>query len=144
MARQDARDNPRRQGIQQQPAAADKRESRRKREDIVQGLGDFRAVVQGVGHKIEPLSLVKVYGAAAQSDTDQLPQIDADFVRDWHWGAFTFLMASGEQRGSKNWRKLNRVDLDDIYEPYPDDDYYEQRLGKPPKSSVTPKIGRKP
>jgi len=38
--------------------------------------------------------------------------------------------ASGTQRGSEKWRKANLVDLDDIYEPYPDDGYYEQRLGK--------------
>ena len=37
-------------------------------------------------------------------------------------------MASGQQRGSETCRKLNTVDLDEIDDPYPDDDYYEQRL----------------
>jgi hypothetical protein len=98
------------------------------------GDGDFLAVVPGVGHKIEPLSLVKVYGVAAAADKEQeLPAVEAQFVRDWHWGAFAFLMASGEQHGSEKWRKLNKVDLDDIYDPYPDDSYYEERLGKRPK-----------
>ncbi len=40
-----------------------------------------------------------------------------------------FPMASGQQRGSAKWRKLNTVDLDEIDDPYPDDDYYKQRLG---------------
>jgi hypothetical protein len=56
--------------------------------------------------------------------------LKAEFVRHWDWGTFTFLMASGTQRGSEKWRKANRVDLDDIYEPYPNDVYYEKRLGK--------------
>jgi hypothetical protein len=59
-----------------------------------------------------------------------LPRLRAEFVRNWEWGTFTFLMASGQQRGSEKWRNLNSVDLDDIYDPYPDDAYYEARLGK--------------
>lgn len=97
------------------------------------GDGDFQAVVPGIGHKIEMLSLVKVYGTAhmVKSPADP-PRVDAAFVRDWHWGTFTFLGAMGEQHGSEEWRKLNTVDLDDIYDPYPDEDYYERRLGKRP------------
>ena len=94
------------------------------------GSGDFRAVLPGNGHKIETLTLVKVYGVAAISDAMLLPVVQAEFVRDWHWGTFTFLYASGQQRGSEQWRKLNTVDLDDIYDPYPNDEYYRKRLGK--------------
>jgi len=98
------------------------------------GSGDFQAVVPGVGHKLRPLALVKVYGkvygTVAGPAGESLPQVKAQFVRHWDWGTFTFLMASGTQRGSEKWRKANRVDLDDIYDPYPDDGYYEQRLGK--------------
>jgi hypothetical protein len=94
------------------------------------GSGDFRVTIPGTGHKIEPLMLVKVYGVASVNDAKSEPVIKATFARVWHWGTFTFLMASGEQRGSEQWRKLNTVDLDDIYEPYPDDAYYRRRLGK--------------
>ncbi|HEV3006737.1 MAG TPA: hypothetical protein VGX78_19865, partial [Pirellulales bacterium] len=97
------------------------------------GAGDFQAIVPGVGHEIEPLSLVKVYGTVAKAEKkDDPPSLQAEFVRDWHWGTFTFLGAFGEQQGSEKWRKFNRVELDDIYDPYPDDDYYQQRLGERP------------
>jgi len=100
------------------------------------GAGDFQAVVPGVGHKVEPLSLVKVYGTVAKVEKkNELPRVDAEFVRDWHWSTFTFLGALGDQHGSENWRKLNRVNLEDIYDPYPDDDYYEERLGKKPATT---------
>ncbi|HVX10496.1 MAG TPA: hypothetical protein VHC22_04910 [Pirellulales bacterium] len=47
------------------------------------GDGDFRVVVTGVGHKIEPLSLVKVYGTVAKAaKKDELPTVDAAFIRD--------------------------------------------------------------
>lgn len=94
------------------------------------GSGDFTVVLSGIGYKIEPLTLVKVYGVASIPDDKSKPQVNAEFVRNWHWGTFTFLMASGEQRGSEEWRKLNSVDLDDIYDPYPDEEYYKKRLGK--------------
>ena len=94
------------------------------------GSGDFQAVVPGVGHKLRPLALVKVYGTVAGPAGESLPLVKAEFVRHWDWGTFTFLMASGTQRGSEKWRKANSVDLDDIYEPYPNDGYYEKRLGK--------------
>lgn len=96
------------------------------------GSGDFRAVLRGAGHEIEPLTLVKVYGVASDAAPGEPPQVQADFARNWHWGTFTFLFAAGEQRGSEEWRKLNTVDLDDIYDPYPDDEYYKQRLGDKP------------
>lgn len=94
------------------------------------GSGDFTVVLSGIGYEIEPLSLVKVYGGASILNADSKPVVNAEFVRNWHWGTFTFILASGEQRGSEEWRKLNSVDLDDIYDPYPDDEYYKQRLGK--------------
>jgi hypothetical protein len=96
------------------------------------GSGDFIVTVPGVGHKIDRLSLVKVYGVASIYQAKSKPdiKIKADFVRVWHWGTFTFLFASGQQRGSEEWRKLNSVDLDRIYNPYPDDEYYKRRLGE--------------
>ncbi|NQU25417.1 MAG: HEAT repeat domain-containing protein [Candidatus Nealsonbacteria bacterium] len=94
------------------------------------GSGDFFARLRGTGHGIQHLSLVKVYGKVFKDTGGGLPRIDAVFIRNWHWGTFTFLGAHGEQRGSEEWRKLNQVNLGDIYNPYPDDIYYEKRLGK--------------
>ncbi len=93
------------------------------------GSGDFLVHVGGVGHELQRLSLVRVYGTVRVTQ-GAMPELQAEFVRNWHWGTFTFLMASGPQRGSEAWRKLNRVPLGAIYEPYPADSYYEQRLGK--------------
>lgn len=96
------------------------------------GSGDFRAVLRGVGHGIARLTLVKVYGKVSAQAHGELPRVNAVYVRNWHWGTFTFLAAHGTQRGSEQWRKLNRIDLDRLYDPDPDDAYYEQRLGKRP------------
>ena len=76
------------------------------------GSGDFRATLTGTGHRIPPLSLVKVYGTVVKGKEGTLPRIDAVFVRNWHWGTFTFLDAYGTQRGSEKWRKANRIPLD--------------------------------
>lgn len=92
------------------------------------GGGDFVVRVPGVGHKIEKLTLVKVYGTAKVANG--AAELEAEFVRNWHWGTFTFIMAAGRQHGSERWRKLNTVALDEIYDPYPNDTYYEARLGK--------------
>ncbi len=96
------------------------------------GSGDFQAVVDGPGHGIIPLlALVKIYGTVAPSAPGKRPTVKADFLRVWHWETFTFLAARGEQRGSERWRKLSQVDLDNIYHPSPDRDYYELLLGPP-------------
>lgn len=94
------------------------------------GSGDFEVVLPGVGHKVPQLSLIKAYGTVTGPTEDSPPNLKAEFVRNWQWGTFTFLFALGTQRGSVKWRKLNRVNLDDIYDPYPEDAYYEARLGK--------------
>ena len=75
------------------------------------GSGDFDAELKGIDLDIEPLTLVKVYGRVGAMMPDARPTIQAEFVRNWLWGAYTFLMAAGEQRGSDVWRKLNTVPL---------------------------------
>ena len=75
------------------------------------GAGDFQATLTGTGHRIPPLSLVKVYGNVTQGKPGALPRIDAVFVRNWHWDAFTFLAAYGTQHGSEEWRQVNEVPL---------------------------------
>jgi hypothetical protein len=83
------------------------------------GSGDFQALLDAPGHRIPLLALVRVYGTVAPATPGKLPWVKADFIRVWHWEAFTFLAAWGEQRGSRRWRKLNQVDLDNIYQPCP-------------------------
>ncbi len=92
------------------------------------GGGDFIAWVPGTGHKIEPLTLVKVYGTPKV--VKGAIELEAEYVRDWHQGSFTFIMAAGTQHGSEQWRKLNSVPLERIYNPYPNDAYYAACLGK--------------
>ncbi|MCD4727163.1 MAG: HEAT repeat domain-containing protein [Pirellulales bacterium] len=98
------------------------------------GSGDFQVTLTGTGHRIPPLSLVKVYGTVVKGKEGALPRIDAVFVRNWHWGTFTFLAAYGTQHGSEQWRKANQIPLDKIYGawPHPCHHYYEKRLGKRP------------
>lgn len=106
------------------------------------GAGDFRARLAGTGHRIPPLSLVKVYGKVVRGKPGDKPQVDAELVRDWHWGTFTFVAAYGTQRGNQKWREANTVPLEDIYEswPHPSHRYYEERLGKRPDA---PQIRRR-
>jgi hypothetical protein len=92
------------------------------------GGGDFTAVLSGVGLGIKNLSLVKIYGMV-QSDTNSIPDMKPDYVRHWDWGRFTFLQEYGSQKGNANWQKLNKV-KGRIYNPFPDQKYYEDRLGK--------------
>jgi hypothetical protein len=92
------------------------------------GAGDFLVELNGTGTGIKRLSLVRVYGQVVR-EAEGIPEVHADYVRDWDWGLFTFLAAYGEQKGNLEWRKLNRVDLDHIYNPFPATKYYVDRLG---------------
>jgi hypothetical protein len=127
------------------------------------GAGDFVARVAGDGPPPELLSLVRAYGkvtadgdagkadkpakgdkadADAEGEGDaELPVLDSEYVRVFPWKTFTFIAAYGKDASNPKWRELNKVALDDVYDPTPDDAYYEQRLGKrePP-----PADGQKP
>jgi hypothetical protein len=92
------------------------------------GGGDFTTVLSGVGLGIKKLSLVKIYGVV-QGETNSIPDVKPEYVRHWDWGRFTFMDLYGSQKGNKEWQKLNRV-KDRIYSPFPDQKYYEDRLGK--------------
>ena len=48
----------------------------------------------------------------------------------WDWGQFTFLGVYGSQKGNKEWKKLNKVDEEHIYNPFPTTKYYEDRLNE--------------
>ena len=92
------------------------------------GGGDFLATLKGTGLGIKHLSLVKVYGMV-ERENNSIPEVKADYVRQWDWGQFTFLAVYGSQKGNKEWKKLNKVDEEHIYNPFPTTKYYEDRLG---------------
>ena len=102
------------------------------------GAGDFKAILSGTDLGIEHLSLVKVYGFI-KNEVKSVPEIEADYVRHWDWGTFTFIMAYGKQKGNTKWRKLNKVPLERIYSAFPDKKYYEDRLGQRQKEPSRPK-----
>ncbi len=75
------------------------------------------------------MQLVRVYGMVENGK--EIPvTVDADFVRVFPWKTFTFLDCYGKDNSNPTWRKLCKVPLENIYDPYPNDAYYEQRLGK--------------
>ena len=94
----------------------------------VYGGGDFQAVVDGRAKEVPLLGLVRVYGKVS-AGKDGLPVVAAEYVRVWDWGLFTF-MNYGIDRTNEAWRKLRRIDGDDVYTPRPTRKYYEDVLGK--------------
>lgn len=100
------------------------------------GAGDFRVVIQGVGHKIKPLSLVRVCGNVNEVDGKDpkkedpgVPTIKAAYVRVWDWGDFAF-MAYGTDSSNPKWIALRKIAAEKMYASRPDHTYYEERLGK--------------
>jgi hypothetical protein len=87
------------------------------------GAGDFRVVIPGVGHKIEKLSLVRVYGEV-EPNPRVVPKLRADYVRVWNWGLFAF-MNYGEDKSNPEWVKLRKVAPEDVYSSWPNDRYYK-------------------
>ena len=95
----------------------------------INGGGDFAATISGVGHKLKPLSLVRVYGKVA-GEPDGVPEVAADFVRTWDWKLFAF-MPYGKDHSNPKWVKLRKIEDElDVYDSNPRDSYYEKLLGK--------------
>lgn len=95
----------------------------------INGAGDFEVTIPGVGHKVKPLSLVRVYGKVA-AERDGVPEVSAEFVRAWDWRQFAF-MPYGKDRSNPKWVKLRKVEDElDVYTSNPTDVYYEKLLGK--------------
>jgi hypothetical protein len=97
----------------------------------INGAGDFAVKIPGTGHKLKPLSLVRVYGKVA-SEKDGVPEVAADFLRSWDWKLFAF-MPYGKDHGNPKWVKLRQIPEDDVYDANPREAYYEALLGKRPK-----------
>jgi len=114
------------------------------------GAGDFKAVVAADNElPLKPLMLVRVYGVVAKPAKDESPAakagepkdaagpalmtVNAEYVRGFHWKTFTFLDTYGKDQSNPRWRELCKVELDQIYNPYPNEEYYQLRLGKEPE-----------
>jgi hypothetical protein len=114
------------------------------------GAGDFKAVV-AIDNELplKPLMLVRVYGVVAKPAKDKPPApkagepkdggspalvtVNAEYVRGFPWKTFTFLDTYGKDQSNPRWRELCKVELDRIYDPYPNEEYYQLRLGKEPE-----------
>ena len=83
----------------------------------------------GTGLGIKSLSLIKAYGDVI-AEENSIPAVQVEYLRQWDWGQFTFLGLYGSQKGNKEWKKLNKAGEDRIYKPFPDEKYYEDRLGQ--------------
>lgn len=94
------------------------------------GAGDFTARVLADELPVRPLMLVRAYGTVDAVDGER-PVLRAEYVRAFPWKTFTFIECYGKDQGNPAWRKLCKVDLDRIYNPYPDERYYRDRLGDP-------------
>jgi hypothetical protein len=93
------------------------------------GGGDFVAVLPGTDHPVKPLALVRVYGRVA-SVKDDVPRVQAQYVRHFDQGTYTFMFVNGTPAGNQEWRKLCRVPDDRIYSPFPKPSYYDAVLGR--------------
>jgi hypothetical protein len=98
----------------------------------IYSAGDFTVSLPGEGYEVKPLSLVRVIGVV-EKDEKGVPHVKAEYVRNWDWGHFSF-MDYGKEAGNPKWAKLRQVSGDDVYHPNPNDEYYEQRLGKRPEA----------
>jgi hypothetical protein len=92
------------------------------------GGGDFALRLGKSKVMIDELVLVRAYGKITE-EKDNVPTLEAEYLRVWPWKTFTFILAYGKDASNGEWRKLNTVKLDDIYDAYPGDKYYEKRLG---------------
>jgi hypothetical protein len=102
------------------------------------GAGDFQVVLPGEVTKkeIPSLGLIRVYGTVAEANS--MPTIQAEFVRVWDWGLFTF-MDYGRDKSNPDWVKLRKVTGDDAYSPHPTTKFYIERLGTRDDTDTKPK-----
>ena len=101
------------------------------------GGGDFIVEVTDPVDDIEDLSLIRAYGKVVKEEKN-IPTLRAEYIRCFPWGEFTFMEAYGKQKGNTEWKKgiVVKSMFDEpygegnIYNPYPDNAYYERLLGE--------------
>jgi hypothetical protein len=94
------------------------------------GDGDFTAKLQVNPGAIPALALVRVYGTVT-AETAGLPEVQVDYIRVWPWMTFTFMDLAGNDHSNPRWKKYAQVSGKDVYDPYPNENYYLNVLGDP-------------
>jgi hypothetical protein len=95
------------------------------------GDGDFVARLKVDPARIPALALVRIYGKVT-AEKDKVPELAVEYIRVWPWLTFTFTDLAGEDHSNPRWQRYSRVKYsDDIYKPYPTDNYYRAVLGDP-------------
>ena len=100
------------------------------------GDGDFEAKLKIDPAKIPALALVRIYGKVI-SDDSGAPEVKVDYVRVWPWLTFTFADQADADHSNPRWQRFAQVKLgDQIYTPYPNENYYRRVLGDPREFGV--------
>ncbi len=95
------------------------------------GDGDFVARLRVDPARIPALGLVRIYGKVTSEDA-RVPEVAAEYIRVWPWMTFTFTDLAGEDHSNPRWLKYSKVKpSDQIYVPYPNENYYLDVLGDP-------------
>lgn len=95
------------------------------------GDGDFLARLKVDPAKIPALALVRVYGKVTV-ETARVPEVTVEYIRVWPWLTFTFTDIAGEDHSNPRWQRYSSVKpSDQIYVPYPNENYYLNVLGDP-------------
>jgi len=95
------------------------------------GDGDFLAHLQVGPAKIPALALVRIYGKVT-GEKARVPEVAVEYIRVWPWLTFTFTDLAGEDHSNPRWQKYSSVKpTDEIYVPYPNQNYYLNVLGDP-------------
>jgi hypothetical protein len=100
------------------------------------GDGDFEAKLKVDPAKIPALALVRVYGKVTREENG-VPEVAVDYIRVWPWLTFTFTDLAGPDHSNPRWWQAAQVKPgDQIYMPYPNQNYYLKVLGDPAEFGV--------
>ncbi len=100
------------------------------------GDGDFTAKLDVDPQAIPALALVRAYGKVT-GETAGVPEVQVDYIRVWPWMTFTFMDLAGNDHTNPRWKKYAGLgSSDNVYNPYPDRNYYLHMLGDPAEFGV--------
>jgi len=106
------------------------------------GDGDFEAKLKVDPAKIPALALVRVYGKVL-SEEGGIPEVAVDYIRVWPWMTFTFTDLAGPDHSNPRWWQASHAKPgDQMYVPYPDENYYRKVLGDPAEFGLNLKAKR--
>lgn len=104
------------------------------------GDGDFEAKLKVDPTRIPALALVRVYGKVV-SEESGIPEVAVDYIRVWPWMTFTFTDLTGPDHSNPRWWRASHAKPgDQMYVPYPDENYYLRVLGNPAEFGLNLKV----